>query len=162
MSSSRLLSSGGGGDSLDGVLHDVSKLKSLDEIPVREEIENGRGDKVRKSRSTRRKDQWKERDERVPDHASVLDSNLIVLVVDLVHLLDSVVERLLSPEDGGIGLKRKQERKGRVDVSSQLRCCRSKAPQSTLSLVGTKKGQQAKGKDSPAWSSASPIEPQRW
>lgn len=73
VSSSGLLSSGGGGDGLDGVLHNVSKLKSLDEI-------------------------------RVPDHASVLDSNLVVLVVDLVHLLDSVVQRLLGPEDGGIGL----------------------------------------------------------
>lgn len=42
--------------------------------------------------------------ERVPDHASVLDSNVVILLVDLVHLLDSLVQRLLSSEHGRIGL----------------------------------------------------------
>jgi hypothetical protein len=38
-----------------------------------------------------------ERPSRVPNHASVLDADLVVRVVHLGHLLHTLVERFLSP-----------------------------------------------------------------
>jgi len=109
VSSSGLLSSGGGGDGLDGVLHDVSKLKSLNEIPGSRESSKEERKGVRAG-PDEGSEGGKREDERVPDHASVLDSNLVVLVVDLVHVLNSVVQRRLGPEDGGVGLEGRKKK----------------------------------------------------
>jgi hypothetical protein len=73
---SRLLSCGGRNDSLHSVLHDVPKLEGLDQI-------------ARCQHSSRKLG----RDLRVPDHTPVLDSNLVVRLVDIVHLLDTLIQR---------------------------------------------------------------------
>lgn len=43
---------------------------------------------------------------RVPDHTSVLDTDLVVRPVDIPHLADTLVQRFLCPEDGSISLHR--------------------------------------------------------
>jgi len=40
----------------------------------------------------------------VPDHASVLDANIVECVINLVNLPYTLVERFLRSEDGRIGL----------------------------------------------------------
>jgi hypothetical protein len=85
---SRLLSCGGGNDSLDGVLHNVPELEGLDQIAKRQRCSSSSlGDDIR-----------------VPDHTPVFDSNLVVRLVNVVHLLDTLIQRRLCSEDGGIGL----------------------------------------------------------
>jgi len=73
---SRFLSGGGGNNSLDGVLHNVPKLKSLDQIADRQHL----------------LPMSNEHDLRVPDHTPVLDTDLIVRLVNIVHLLDTLIQ----------------------------------------------------------------------
>lgn len=73
VSTTRLLSVGGGLGGLDGASQEVTELKSLNKV-------------------------------RVPDHAAVLGADLGELLVDLAHLLDTLVERLLGTENGNVGL----------------------------------------------------------
>lgn len=72
---SRFLSGSGRNDSLDGVLHDVPKLKSLDQIADRQHVLPVTYD----------------HDLRVPNHTPVLDTDLIVRLVNIVHLLDTLI-----------------------------------------------------------------------
>ena len=75
VSSSRLLSSGGGGDGLDGVLHDVSKLKGLDEIPVRGENRKEREEK--ESEGFRRDEGGKKNEETRTNEFQIMLRSLI-------------------------------------------------------------------------------------
>lgn len=82
----RLLAVSGGSDGLDGILKEVAKLKSLDEVARCNTL--GQQPKERFEK--------KNRDIRVPDHAPVLNTNLVVSLVDLSDLLDTLIQRLLG------------------------------------------------------------------
>jgi hypothetical protein len=73
---SGLLSCGGRNDSLDSVLHNVPELKGLDQIAGCQHSSSNLGNNLR-----------------VPDHTPVLDSDLVVRLVDIVHLLDTLIQR---------------------------------------------------------------------
>lgn len=75
MGTSRFLSGSGRNDSLDGVLHNVSELKSLDQIADHQHLLTMSND----------------HDLRIPDHTPVFDTDLIVRLVNIVHLLDTLI-----------------------------------------------------------------------
>ena len=80
----RLLTSVGSSDSLDCTLQEVTKLKSLNEIPIFPRKSGPASDKV-----------WSSR---VPYHATVLDTNLVEVLVNLGYLLHALGKRLLGPK----------------------------------------------------------------
>lgn len=70
-------------NSLHGALLDVSELKRLNKVTDKNALmvdeERGEAEGAR-----------------VPDHTAILDANLVVALVDLAHLFNTLVERLLS------------------------------------------------------------------
>ena len=83
MGSARLLTSSRRSDSLDGTLEEVTEFKRFNKVT------NG----GRQRLSPRAIGHYI----RVPDHAPVLDANLGEGVIDFLDVLDTLVQRLLSP-----------------------------------------------------------------
>lgn len=79
----RLLTSVGTSDSLDCTLQEVTKFKSLNEIPVIPSLVVFSARKIKNLR--------------VPYHATVLDTNLVEVLVNLGNLLHALSKRLLGP-----------------------------------------------------------------
>ena len=80
----RLLASSGRNDSLDSVLEKVAKLKSLNQVTTK-------GWCLRITLLD-----YKAVHIRVPDHAPVLDTDLLEALVDLAELLYTLIERVLG------------------------------------------------------------------
>ena len=83
MRTTGLLARSSSGDGLDSALEEVAELEGLNEVAVAGYMRVFEyGDSCDHLR--------------VPDHATVLDTDLIVALEDLADLLDTLVERLLS------------------------------------------------------------------
>lgn len=75
---------------------------------------------------------------RVPDHAAVLDTDMLELLVDLVHLADTLVQTLLSTEDTDISLHGLLH--GQADLSGALGAVRVADLVEDLNVVSTSIG----------------------
>ena len=83
MGTTRLLASSRGSNSLDGTLEEVTEFKRLNQIP-----NDGRLVSVISCNHSRI---------RVPNHAPVLDANPREGVVNTLEVLDTLIQRFLSP-----------------------------------------------------------------
>jgi hypothetical protein len=93
MSTTRLFTGGSRGDCLDGALEDIAQFKRLHEIPTPHPTQSELGTNGSRGRSSR-----------VPNHAPVLDTDIIKVFIDGTNLLDTFVEGFLGSEDSSIGL----------------------------------------------------------
>ena len=84
MCTTGLLTSSGRGDGLNGALKNIAKLESLDEVT--------------KPKSSGTPTEMEGSYSRVPDHASVLNPNIIEALVNLANLPNTLIKRLLSPK----------------------------------------------------------------
>ena len=89
----RLLTGSSRGDCLDGALEDIAQFKRLHEIPISYPIQSEVGINCTRGRSSR-----------VPNHAPVLDADIIKVFINEANLLDPSERVFLGPEDSSIGL----------------------------------------------------------
>lgn len=93
MRTARLLASRSSCDSLHGILKDVAKLEGLHKITCTD-APSVICDHCNKTVNG----------SRVPDHAPILDANIVEGLVDCAQLLHTLVEGLLSPTSRNIAV----------------------------------------------------------
>ena len=81
--STSLLPRGSRYNGLNCILHDIAKLQSFDKVTAGTKSQYLPGSLIEHSR--------------VPDHAPILDSNLIIAIVYTSHFLHSFIQRFLRP-----------------------------------------------------------------
>jgi len=93
MGTTRLFTGSSRGDCLDGALEDIAQFKRLHEIPTSYPAQSELGTNGSRGRSSR-----------VPNHAPVLDADIIKVFIDGANLLDTFIESILGPEHSSVSL----------------------------------------------------------
>ena len=93
MTTKRLLTGSSRGECLDDALEDIAQFKRLQEIPISYPVQSELGIISSRGQSSR-----------VPNHAPVLDTDIIKVFINEADLLDTLVESFLGPKDSSTGL----------------------------------------------------------